>query len=174
MPPCPRCSHQNKSNSPVCSGCGAQLPRLVEMAGPSLELMEGKTYLTPQQSYTTEYLFQLSEAVEGGDTEQVQLWLKLIAKNLEEFAGSALQRLRGLLDMERFADPDTDFPDQVQYLVNKGVAGYQEGLDAMRAATDQAALEAGLKQLQEGNDNLVLGLGMLSDRKAQLEQTGEP
>jgi len=140
------------------------------MAGPSLELMEGKTYLTPQQSYTTEYLFQLSEAVESGDTEQVELWLKLIAKNLEEFSSTALTRLRGLLDMERFADPDSDFPDQVQYLVNKGVTGYQEGLEAMRAASDQSALAAGLKQLQEGNDNLVLGLGMVSDRKSQLEE----
>lgn len=170
MPACPRCSHENKPNAPLCSGCGAQLPRLAEMEGPRLELMEGRTYLTPQQSYSTEYLFQLTEAVQSGDAEQVELWLKLLGKNLDEFASSALPKLRGLLDMERFTDPDTDFPDQVQYLVTKGVTGYQDGLAAMREARDQEALEAGLRLVQEGNDNLVLGLGMLSDRKAELEQ----
>ena len=167
MPPCPRCSHENKPGSYVCSSCCAQLPRMAEMAGPSLELMEGKTYLTPQQSYSTEYLFQLTEAVQSGDQEQVELWLKLISKNLAEFTSSTLPRLRSLLDMERFADPDTEFPDQVQYLITRGLAGYEEGLAAMRGG----ALEAGLKQLQEGNDNLVLGLGMVADRKAELENT---
>ena len=159
MAACPRCSHPCPAGTQTCSECGASLPELAGTLGPNLDIVEtSRSYPTPQPSQSADYLLQLSEAVVREDQELVEHWLKLITKNLNEFTSSALPRLRSLLQMQRFADPESDFPAEVQGLLDRGLAGYTEGLATMRSGL----LEEGLSRMLEGNESLSQGLSLFN------------
>lgn len=174
---CVRCGEAQPEGGNVCSKCGAVLPRKApEETHQPFSLEEGRHYPSPQQSFETENLLQLRYAVEdwleGGSMDDVRNWVKFIRQSFTGFQRGAVPGLLRTLELEREQDADNDFPHQVQYLVKKGCGLYDDGLARLEefvSTEDEVTMEAGLLQLQEGNDNLVLSFQMVAQRQAELE-----
>jgi hypothetical protein len=143
-------------------------------------LEEGRTYPPPSETFDSENLAQLRMAIEdyldGGEAEQVRIWLKHIRRHFADFAREGATQLNAALDVERTLNAEGDFHHHVGYLVRKGSVLCEQGLDEMDQALEaelDARLVAALDVFRQGNDHICTALLMISDRKELLEEAVE-
>lgn len=180
MPLCVRCGAENDARLARCSACGGTLPKIAGLeceADRLFTLEEGRVYPAPTESFDTENLAQLRMAIEdyleGAEANEVRVWLKHIRKHFEEFASAGATQLNQALDVERNLNAEGDFHHHVGYLVRKGNALCEQGLDrmdlALKEGWDDQLLQA-LDVFRQGNDHICTALLMISDRKDLLDE----
>lgn len=170
---CVKCGHTNPGGK-YCEKCNAvllQMPGMV--ATSSIDVEEGKSYLTPQRSYPTEFLYNLSwrayEYIHAGASGDPLLEAyQVVRSRMEQFDAEGLPVLLQDFELEKVDLPDDDFSRQMIYLLNKGVGMYREGFDLMDqfiASGDNQTLIQAITRMQEGNDHLGLA-GELSQLRS--------
>lgn len=156
------------------------LPKIAGLENESdrlFTLEEGRVYPPPSETFDSENLAQLRMAIddylEGGEPEQVRIWLKHIRRHFVEFASQGATQLNQALDVERSLNCEGDFHHHVGYLVRKGSVLCEQGLDQMDQALeeewDQQLLDA-LDVFRQGNDHICTALLMISDRQELLDE----
>jgi hypothetical protein len=173
---CIKCGHANPGGLNYCQKCNAYL---VKMAGASsmtssIDVEEGKSYLTPQRSYPTEYLYNLTcrayEYVhEGASGDPLLEAYQVVRGRMDEFEAEGLPALLTEFENEKLELPEDDYSRQMIYLLNKGVALYREGFDMfdgfIESGESQTLIDA-VTRMQEGNDHLGLA-GELAQLRTQ-------
>lgn len=163
---CIRCGHTNPGGMNFCQKCNAHLAKIPGMSGvaSSIELEEGRTYLTPHRSYPTEYLYNLTcRAYDyihmGASGDPLLEAYEIVRTRLEDFENNGMPRLIEGFEYEKQELPNDEYAVQMIYLLNKGVAMYHEGFDMMdgfiKSGEEKELIEA-VTRLQEANDYLGL------------------
>lgn len=180
MSKCLICSVDNAPHQSRCASCGAMLKQTQEGSEGMFDFEEGRTYPAPTETFDSENLAQLKMAVEdwldGGDDSEVRVWLKHIRKHFEEFTGKGMAQLARALEVEKRLNAEGDFHHHVGYLVRKGVALCEEGLQGMESALaveDEHELQKYLDVFRQGNDHICTALLMISDREEMLKEAVE-
>ena len=150
---------------------------LLKMAGmgptSSIDVEEGKSYLTPQRSYPTEYLYNLTcrayEYIhEGASGDPLLDAYHVVRTRMEQFETEGLPALLQEFELEKVELPEDDFSRQMIYLLNKGVGMYRDGFDLMEQFIESGETETLIRAvtgMQEGNDHLGLA-GELSQMRS--------
>ncbi len=179
---CIRCGYDNREGTNYCSKCNAKMLAMAPVGVPGgtggLEMDENTTYITPQQRFVTEYIFNLSNrAYEylhlGEPGEPLLEAFEVVKQKVDEFEFNAMPDILNDLKAERNDDPDNEYPKQVLYLVNKGVALYREGIaqfESFVASGDEPTLVEAVHKMQDANDNLCLAYQMVGTRNKMLEE----
>lgn len=172
---CVKCGHTNAGGGNYCQKCNAVLFKMAGSMAPtsSIDVEEGKSYLTPQRSYPTEYLYNLSWRAyeyihEGASGEPLLEAYQVVRSRIEQFETDGLPALQQDFELEKVELPDDDFSRQMIYLLNKGVGLYREGFDLMEQfieSGDNQTLIQAVTRMQEGNDHLGLA-GELSQMRS--------
>lgn len=180
MPTCLICAMDNQSQVSRCVSCGAMLRPDVEASEGMFNFEEGRTYPAPTETFDTENLAQLRMAIDdwldGADGREVGVWLQHIRKHFEEFTGHGMIQLTRALEVEKELNSEGDFHHHVGYLVRKGVALCEEGLQGMDSALaveEEHELQKYLDVFRQGNDHICTALLMISDRQDMLTEAVE-
>lgn len=178
---CIRCGYDNKEGTNYCSKCNAKMltmaPTGVPGAGSAVELDENTTYLTPQQRFVTEYMFDLtSRAYEylhlGEPGEPLLEAYQVVRQRVDDFEKTQFPEILADLQNQRSDSPDEEYPKQVIYLINKGLSLYREGFglfDSFVASGDEPTLIDAIHKMQDANDNLCLAYQVVGLRNKALE-----
>lgn len=159
---CVRCGHSNPEGNNYCEKCNQHLVKMAPAGADrtSLIVEEGYKYLAPQKSYPTKYLFDLTcrakEYLEDDASGDPMLEAFHVIKiRLAEFEGTALPAIMEGLKSINLQYPTDDYPKQMAYLLNKGVALYHEGVALFESFIESGKNEEmvnGITKMQEGND----------------------
>lgn len=179
---CVRCGYDNKEGTNYCSKCNAKMlamaPTGIPGSGSAVEMDENTTYLTPQQRFVTEFIFNLSNrAYEylhlGEPGEPLLEAFEVVKQRVDEFENNAMPDILADLQKQRSEYPEEEYPRQVLYLVNKGVSLYREGIamfESFVASGDETTLLDAVHKMQDANDNVCLAYQMVGLRNKVLEE----
>lgn len=175
---CVKCGQSNPGGLNFCQRCNAQLLKIAgAAASSSLDIEEGKAYLTPDRAYPTEFLYNLScrayEYVhQGAPGEPLLEAYHIVRSRIDEFEAEGLPALLSELESERHEMPDDDHARQMIYLLSKGVSMYREGFvgfDDFVVSGETEALIFAITRMQEGNDHLGLAGELAQTRSQKIE-----
>lgn len=179
---CIRCGFDNKEGSNYCSKCNAKILTMAPSGAPgaasAVELDENTNYLTPQQRFVTEYVFNLTNrAYEylhlGEPGEPLLEAFQVVKHNVDDFEQNKYPDILQDLKNERSDYPDDEYPKQVLYLLSKGLSLYREGIgmfESFIASGDEPTLIESVHKMQDANDNLCLAYQIVGLRNRGLEE----
>lgn len=177
---CMKCGQMNPDSLNFCQKCNATLMKVAPTGASSsvIDVEEGKEYLTPQKSYPTEFLYNLTcRAYEyihhGASGDPLLEAYDVVRTRLEEFENEALPTILEHMQFERQEYPEDDYARQMLYLLNKGVALYREGcamMDEFIETGETPTLIEAVRRMQDGNDNLGLATELCSLRGEMLDE----
>lgn len=176
---CIRCGTNNPAQLNYCQKCNAHLVKMGFSASTSfIDVEEGTTYLSPQRSYPTEYLYDLTcraheyiyQGASGDPLLQAYHNVKL---HMDDFENDGLPTLLEQFRLEKVEFPEDDYPSQMVYLLNKGIALYHEGyqlMDEFVQSGENETLVASVHRMQDGNDHLGLVGELASGRSQEIDR----
>lgn len=177
---CIKCGHSNPDSLNYCEKCNAHLVKMAFASAPtsSIEVEEGKSYLSPQRSYPTEHLYNLTcRAVEyvdqGASGDPLLEAYKIVQERMDEFETESLPALLQAYQSEKVDVPEDDYSSQMIYLLKIGVAKYREGfamMDQFIASGENATLIQAVHTMQYGNDHLGLAGELATLRGQKIEE----
>ncbi|MEW6279291.1 MAG: zinc ribbon domain-containing protein [Candidatus Eremiobacterota bacterium] len=176
---CAYCNHANPDQARYCGGCQARLPENVaSQRSLCLELDDQTEYLTPQRTYATEYLQDLSFAAYacleyGEPLEPLLECYEGVRTRMERFELQVAPAWLSNLYSEQRERPQDSYPRQMSYLIRMGIHLYRNGFDLFeefRADPQEDLLLEAIRRMQEGNDHLGLAHELLAIRQQALEE----
>ncbi len=176
---CIKCGHSNPGGLNFCQRCNAHLVKMGPVGGvaSAIDIEEGKSYLTPQRSYPTEYMYNLTcrayEYVqEGASGDPLLEAYEVVRSSIEAFECDGLPAMMASFEEEKLDLPEDDYSRQMIYLMNRGVSLFHEGFDFMdrfiQSGENPTLVEA-IARMQEANDYLGLARELATLRSQKVD-----
>ena len=161
---CFRCGASNGTESRLCAGCGAHLPRFDSSQEKStLEFQEGGT--TAQG--VPEELLRLQNAVNQAVADQDP---ESLDAPLDSFA-SRLKTLKAR--MAALKAPPSDIPEEHMKVLSEGKTVFQEAIDAFSRGYEllrEGSLELDSHRLRRGLEEVESGFSLMQEFRLSFEQ----
>lgn len=143
---CVRCGHKNASGSNYCEKCNAHLAKMGPLKTSSLDVSEGRSYVTPFKSYPTEYMFNLTSRAQeyiyqGASGDPLLEAYKVVRGKVEEFEANAMEDVLADYEAQKLDFPDEDYAHQMTYLINMGIAKFHDSFALMDQFIESGANE---------------------------------